>query len=315
MPRLRRVDPSSSGWQRRRRGRGFAYLDALGARLSAEDIARCKSLVIPPAWRDVWICPHPNGHIQAVGTDEAGRRQYLYHPQWREERDREKFDRVLDFGRSLPAARQVVANHLGLAGWPQERALAVAFRILDLGGLRVGGESYEGVGLATLRRDHVSTKGGAVRLCFRGKSGKDHDVVLHDPELLAAVRGLLRRRGGGEELLAYRVDGVWRDVTSSDINDYLVEVGVAGTAKDFRTWQAGLRALSRLSQADGSKKAVTEAMKEAAEHLGNTPTIAKNSYVDPRLVEAYLEGELQEYDAEDLVGWEPALLEVLGKAA
>ena len=161
----------------------------------------------------------------------------------------------------------------------------------------------------------MSTKGGAVRLCFRGKSGKDHDVVLHDPELLAAVRGLLRRRGGGEELLAYRVDGGWRDVTSSDINDYLVEVGVAGTAKDFRTWQAGLRALSRLSQADGSKKAVTEAMKEAAEHLGNTPTIAKNSYVDPRLVEAYLEGELQEYDAEDLVGWEPALLEVLGKAA
>lgn len=310
MPRLRRVDPCSCGWQRRRRGRGFAYLDADGTRLSPEDIDRCKALVIPPAWVDVWICPHPNGHIQAVGTDEAGRRQYLYHPQWREERDREKFDRVLDFGRSLPAARAVAAEHLGLPGWPRKRALAVAFLILDLGGLRIGGESYEGVGLATLRRDHVSTRGGVIRLCFRGKAGKDHDVTLTDPELLTAVRSLLRRRGGGPELLAYRCDGQWRDVTSSDINAYLTEIGVAGTAKDFRTWQAGLRVLSRLTQADGSKKAVTEAMRDAAEHLGNTPAMTKNSYVDPRLVQAYLDGSLP--DAQDVREWEPALLEVLG---
>lgn len=137
--------------------------------------------------------------------------------------------------------------------------------------------------------------------------------MLQDPDLLQAVRALLRRRGGGQELLAYRNDGMRCDVTSSDINAYLTEVGVAGTAKDFRTWQAGLRALSRLTQADGSKKAVTDAMKDAADHLGNTPAIAKNSFVDPRLVEAYLQGALPECEAEDLHGWEPALLEVLGQ--
>jgi len=289
------------------------YLDADGSRLGPEAVEHCKALVIPPAWTDVWICPAANGHIQAVGTDDAGRRQYLYHPGWREQRDKQKFDRVLEFGRSLASARLLVAEHLALPGMPYERALAAAFRILDLGGLRVGGESYEGVGLATLRRDHVSTRGGRIRLCFRGKSGKDHDVVLDDPELLRALRSLLRRRGGGEELLAYKQRGAWRDVSSSDINEYLARLGVAGTAKDFRTWQAGLRVLSELSQADGSKKAITEAMKAAAAHLGNTPTIARNSYVDPRLVAAYLDGELPEYQGKDLHEWEPALLDVLGE--
>ncbi len=142
MPRLRRVDPASPGWTRRRHGRGFAYLDENGGRLTAEDAARCKGLVIPPAWTEVWICPHANGHIQAIGTDDAGRRQYLYHPVWREQRDREKFDRVLDFGRSLPAAREVVAGHLRAPGMPFERALAAAFRILDRGGIRIGSEDY-----------------------------------------------------------------------------------------------------------------------------------------------------------------------------
>jgi DNA topoisomerase IB len=273
--------------------------------------------VIPPAWSDVWICPYPNGHIQAVGTDDAGRRQYLYHPAWRERRDREKFDRVLEFGRSLPAARELAGEHLTLPGMPRERALAVAFRMLDRGGIRIGSEGYAdsngSFGLATLRRDHVSTRGGVVRLCFTGKSGKDHDVVLEDPELLSPVRTLLRRRAGGEELLAYRDGKQWCDVTSADINAYLAEVGVDGTAKDFRTWQAGLLALSRLSQADGDRSAVKQAIEEAAEHLGNTPTIARNSYVDPRLVEAYLDGdELPAVEGADLEQWEPALLEVLG---
>ncbi|MEI2784658.1 MAG: DNA topoisomerase IB [Candidatus Nanopelagicales bacterium] len=312
MPRLRRVDPTSNGWTRRRRGRGFAYLDHEGQRLSPEDSAQCKALVIPPAWVDVWISPHPNGHIQAVGTDEAGRRQYLYHPQWREQRDAEKFDRVLDFGRSLPAARKLAERHLALPGMPFERSLAAAFRFLDLGGLRVGGEAYEGTGLATLRRDHTSTRHGVIRLRFTGKSGKDHDLIIDDAELLAVVRTLLRRRGGGEELLAYKSDGVWRDVTSADINAYLSQIGVLGTAKDFRTWQAGLRALSQLAGADGSKRAVTQAMQAAAEHLGNTPAIAKNSYVDPRLVQAYWDGDLPDHDAEQLHEWEPALFEVLG---
>lgn len=316
MPRLRRVDPTSPGWTRRRRGRGFVYLDAEGARLADADIARCKDLVIPPAWTDVWICPHPNGHIQALGTDDAGRRQYLYHPAWREQRDREKFDRVLDFGRSLPLARQQVAQHLTLPGMPRERALAAAFRILDRGGIRIGSEDYADAngsyGLATLRRDHVSTRGGRVHLCFTGKSGKDQEVLIDDPELLPCVRSLLRRRGGGDELLAYRVGRSWQDVVSPDINAYLTEIGVQGTAKDFRTWQAGLRALARLSGADGSSKAVAEAIRDAAEHLGNTPAIARTSYVDPRLVEAYLEGEvLPRAKGEELQAWEPALLEAL----
>lgn len=314
MPRLRRVDPTSPGWTRRRRGRGFAFLDCEGRRLDAQSAARCRELVIPPAWTDVWICPHPTGHIQAVGTDDAGRRQYLYHPVWREQRDREKFERVLDFGRSLPAARTVVAEHLALPGLPYERALAVAFVMLDLGGIRIGSEDYAdsngSFGLATLRRDHVSTRGAVVRLRFTGKSGKDHDVVLDDPALVTAVRSLLRRRGGGQELLAYREGRQWRDVTSGDINAYLTSVGVAGTAKDFRTWQAGLRALSHLSHADGSKTAVKHAIAEAAEHLGNTPAIAKSSYVDPRLVQAYLDGEeLPQAEGADL---EEALLELLG---
>jgi DNA topoisomerase IB len=316
VPRLRRVDPASPGWTRRRHGRGFAYLDADGRRLPEADVARCRELVIPPAWTQVWICPHPNGHIQAVGTDDAGRRQYLYHPVWRAQRDREKFDRVLDFGRSLPAARARVSEHLALSGMPRERALAGAFRILDRGGIRIGSEDYADTngsyGLATLRRDHVSTRGGQVHLCFTGKSGKDHEVVIDDPELLPCVRTLLRRRGGGEELLAYRIGREWRDVVSPDINGYLAEIGVQGTAKDFRTWQAGLRALARLSTADGSQAAVAAAIRDAAEHLGNTPAIARSSYVDPRLVEAYLEGEvLPRARGEDLEAWEPALLDVL----
>ena len=306
MPRLRRVDPASPGWTRRRHGRGFAYLDCDGNRLEPNDLARCKELVIPPAWTDVWICPYPNGHIQVVGTDDAGRRQYMYHPVWREQRDREKFDRVLDFGRSLPAARALVEQHLALAGMPRERALAAAFRILDRGGIRIGSESYtDSFGLATMRRDHVSTKGGRVHLCFTGKSGKDHEVVIDDPTLLVCVRSLLRRRGGGEELLAFRAPDGWQDVTSSDINAYLSEVGVQGTAKDFRTWQAGLRALARLSEG----AAVKEAIADAADHLGNTPAIARSSYVDPRLLELEV---LPRAKGEDLESWEPALLKVLG---
>lgn len=317
MPRLRRVDPATAGWTRRKRGRGFQYLDVDRGALTAEQVARCRELVIPPAWTSVWICPHANGHIQAVGVDDAGRRQYIYHPAWRERRDREKFDRVLEFGRSLPAARRVVAEHLSADGMPFERALAVAFRILDGGGIRMGTEDYAesngSFGLATLRRDHATTRGGQVRLRFIGKSGKEHDVVLDDPELLIAVRTLLRRRGGDAELLAYRQDDQWRDVSSSDINGYLASVGVRGTAKDFRTWQAGLLALSRLSGADGGKAAVKKAIAEAADHLGNTPAIARSSYVDPRLVTAYLRGEdLPVVEGDDLEQWEPALLELLG---
>jgi DNA topoisomerase-1 len=313
VPRLRRSDPTTAGWTRVRRGRGFSYQDQSGHRLSASDAQRCKDLAIPPAWVEVWICPWDNGHIQALGTDDAGRRQYLYHPQWREERDREKFDRVLEFGRSLPEARRVAARDLARSGMPRERALAVAFRILDLRGLRIGSEDYSSFGLATLRRDHVNTRAGRVHLSFPGKAGKGQDIVIDDPDLLPAVRHLLRRRARGAELLAWRDRQGWHDVSSQDINDYLAEIGVRGTAKDFRTWQAGLRTLASLSAADGSpSRAVTEAIRDAAEHLGNTPAIARSSYVDPRVVQAYLDGEdLPALDTDQLQKWESALLALL----
>jgi DNA topoisomerase I len=305
--RLRRADPSRPGWSRRRAGRGFVFLDESGHRLRDSEVARCRRLSIPPAWSDVWICPWPNGHIQAVGTDAAGRRQYLYHPAWRDQRDREKFDRVVEFARSLPAARLRVAEHLGRARMPKDRALAAGVRILDLGAIRIGGEAYaednSSFGLATLRRDHVSTRRGPsgqaqVRLRFPGKSGREHDVVLDDAALQAAVRVLLARRSGGPELLAWRdEDGTWRDVTSTDINDYIRAVtGVDASAKDFRTWQATARAVAVLAgEAPATKAArrtaVATAMRVVAEHLGNTPAVARSSYVDPRVVDSYLEGD------------------------
>jgi DNA topoisomerase IB len=313
------------------------FLDENGHRVSAEQRERCLALAIPPAWTDVWICPWPNGHLQAIGTDDAGRRQYLYHPAWREQRDREKFDRVLDFGRSLPTARDVVATDLAQPGMPQRKALAVAFRLLDLGGLRVGGEAYaEGsgaVGAATLRREHVTTRGDRVRLRFTGKSGVEHDIELEDAALAEGVRALRRRRGGGEELLAWREGGRWRDVQSSDINTYVAEVtGVSATAKDFRTWQGTVRALAELSVQEppsnerGKKRAVASAMKAAAEHLGNTPAVARSAYVDPRVVDRFVEGEPlldpevddpdeQDYSSPDWRRWEAAVLDLLDEQA
>jgi DNA topoisomerase IB len=302
MPRLRRADPARAGWTRRRAGLGFSYSDAQGRRLSGEDRERCERLAIPPAWTDVWICPWPNGHLQAVGTDAAGRRQYLYHPAWRERRDREKFDRVLEFGRSLSSARRRVAEDLALPGVPRERALAAAFLLLDLANLRIGGETYAqsngSVGVATLRREHVSTRGDAVRLRFPGKSGVEHDVVVVDADLAAAVHDMRRRRSGSPELLAYQQDGEWRDVTTSDINAYVSEVTAGnGTAKDFRTWHGTVRALAALADQEPPRTqrqrraAVAQAMRVAADHLGNTPAVARSAYVDPRVVGRFLDGE------------------------
>lgn len=194
MTRLRRSQPGRAGWTRKRCGRGFLYRNQQGQILEGEDRDRCRSLGIPPAWTDVWICPWPNGHIQAVGTDDAGRRQYLYNADWRDRRDRAKFQRMAGFGRALADARAIVAEHLALPGMPRERALAVAFRLLEVAGLRVGGEQYArqrgSVGLATLRREHVVTDGSEIRIRFPGKSGRTHDVVVADPEL-ADVLGVL----------------------------------------------------------------------------------------------------------------------------
>jgi DNA topoisomerase IB len=297
--RLRRADPNRPGWTRRRAGRGWTYRDATGARLTGADAQRCRDLVIPPAWTDVWICPWANGHLQVVGTDGAGRRQYLYHPEWRRWRDEQKFERVLAFGRALPAAREQVAEHLALPGMPRERALATGFRLMDRAGLRVGGEAYAEangtVGVATLRRDHVRTRGASVRLRFRGKGGRDHDLTVVDAELGAAVRVQLSRRSGGPELLAWRDGRTWRDITSAELNAYVRDVtGCESSAKDFRTWQGAVRALAALATDEGpkpTKRAVAAAMREVSDHLGNTPTVARASYVHPIIVERYLRGE------------------------
>jgi DNA topoisomerase I len=265
-------------------------------------VQRCKLLVIPPAWEQVWICPAPNGHLQAVGTDDAGRRQYLYHEQWRLKRDRQKHDRVLEVAARLPAARRAVAQDLQLEGMPYQRALGTAFRLLDLGFFRIGGEAYaeanDSYGLATIQKEHVSIEDGSVIFNYVAKSGQERYVALADDLVLRAVRDLLARRSGGSELLAYKDGRQWHDVSSNDINSYIkTQVGEEMSAKDFRTWHGTVIAAVVLADANESaktikarKRAVSAAMKEVAGYLGNTPTVARSSYVDPRVVDLFNDG-------------------------
>ncbi|GAA1478087.1 DNA topoisomerase IB [Nocardioides aestuarii] len=301
MPRLRRTSPDDRGWTRRRAGSGFTYLDADGARLGPEEVARCKALVIPPAWQDVWICEHPNGHLQAVGTDDAGRRQYLYHPAWREQRDSLKHARVLGFGKALSRAREQILVDLGTSGMLLDRACATAARLLDLGYFRIGNDVYADTngsfGLTTLQRHHVSKKGGKLEFCFEGKSGVEHCITIDDPAAIEAL-DVMRRRRGGEQLLAFKDGGSWKDLHSTHVNDYLRRTtGEDYSAKDFRTWHATVLAAAALAQSDepgrtkaSRKRAVSAAMREVSEFLGNTPTLARTSYVDPRVVDLYEEG-------------------------
>jgi len=302
VPRLRKVSPRDPGWTRRRAGKGFVYLDELGNRLAAEDIQRCKLLVIPPAWEQVWICPAPNGHLQAVGIDDAGRRQYLYHEQWRLQRDRLKYDTVLQIAARLPSARRDVAKDLQLEGMPYERALGTAFRLLDLGFFRIGGEAYaesnNSYGLATIKKEHVSIDNGSVIFNYVAKSGQERYIALADDLVLQAVRELLARRGGGPELLAYKDRRQWHDVNSADINNYIkTHVGEEMSSKDFRTWHGTVIAAVVLAEANESaktitarKRAVSSAMKEVAGYLGNTPAVARTSYVDPRVIDLFNDG-------------------------
>jgi DNA topoisomerase I len=303
MPRLRRVDCAGPGIVRKRRGRGFTYLWSDGRPVTEPDVlARVRSLVLPPAWQDVWICPWPNGHIQAIGTDAAGRRQYRYHDAWRVQRDRDKHDRVLVVAQRLPSARERAAEHLALRGYPRERVLAAAFRLLDIGFLRVGGEQYadenSSYGLATLRREHVTLHRDVIVFDYPAKSGKQRIQQLADDDLRAVVLGLLRRHDDSPELLAYKEQGRWRDVRSDDVNVYLREIfGVDVTAKDFRTWHATVLmavalAVSRevANSPSKRKRAVARAYREVAEYLGNTPAVARSSYVNPRLIDLYDDG-------------------------
>jgi len=300
--RLRRTSPEQPGWSRRRSGKGFVYLDEHGSRLPGDDAQRARDLVIPPAWEDVWITPYDNGHLQAVGTDDAGRRQYLYHPDWRSRRDAEKFDRVLELGKALARARELVVADMGREGMPLERACAVAVRLLDLGYFRIGNDAYADAhgsyGLTTLERRHVRRRGTRLLFTFVGKSGVEHRIEIDDATVIQALDVMRRRRSEDPRLLAYKEGRSWRTVLPELVNDYVRETtGLEATAKDFRTWHATVLAAVALAETteEGDSKAsrrraVSGAMVEVASFLGNTPTLARSSYVDPRVVDAYEEG-------------------------
>ena len=290
------------GIRRARRGRGFSYVGPRGAPADRETLDRIRALAIPPAWTDVWICPDPMGHLQASGTDAAGRRQYLYHERWRARRDAEKFDRMLAFAHRLPQVRERVAADLERSRLPREKALAVAVRLLDLALFRVGSETYArdngSFGLATIRRDHVRTSGDTVRFDYRAKSGQRRIQKVTDADLARIVRTLKRRRDDHPELLAYRNGSGWRDVRSEDVNAYVKELaGEAFSAKDFRTWHGTVFAavaLALIGEVPGTQAArrrrISEAVRAVASELGNTPAVARASYIDPRLLDRYEEG-------------------------
>jgi len=302
-PRLRRADCSAPGIRRRGAGRGFVYVDPSGARVGDPEVVdRIRALVIPPAWTDVWICLDARGHIQATGVDARGRRQYRYHDVWRERRDREKFDHMLEFARALPKLRDATALHLADDGLSRERVLAGAARLLDLGFFRIGTEGYaeenQTYGLATIHKRHVRLQPpGTVNFDYMAKGSKRRIQSVVDPDVYALVEVLKRRRGGKPELLAWQRGRTWVDVRSSDINDYIKEVTGGGfSAKDFRTWNATVLASVALAVSTGATspkartRAVARAMKEVAHYLGNTPAVCRSSYVDPRVVDHYLSG-------------------------
>jgi DNA topoisomerase-1 len=302
--RLRRTSVGSrTGYTRARAGKGFTYRPIGGGPPVADPELRerFESLAIPPAWTDVWICPYDNGHIQATGVDTAGRKQYLYHPGWREKKDRVKYDRAMQLAEALPSARRQVTMHLRQDGPTRERALAAAFRMLDTGSLRVGSERYATAngshGLSTLLCAHATVKGDVVHLNFPAKSGQEWESDIKDADLASVVR-TLKRRGPNARLLAYKVGRVWHPVSAAEINEYVRErTGGAFTAKDFRTLHGSVEAAKSLAKHGPEQartkrqKAIVQAMRDASDVLGNTPSIARASYVDPRIVDRYNTGE------------------------
>ncbi len=303
--RLRRADRSVPGLRRVRRGRGFAYLDASGTRIDDEaTIERLQSLAIPPAWRDVWICPDTRGHLQATGTDAAGRTQYLYHSDWRVQRDRQKFREMEEFARVLPGLRARVRAALGAGeDLTRERVAAGATRLLDIGLFRVGSEQYAAesghFGLATLTREHLHWRGSCAVFDYVGKSGVPHVLAISDPESVALLRQLHRRRSGPPELLSYRSGRGWCVLGSDGVNEYIkANAGSAFSAKDFRTWNATALAAARLAhferhptpRARSRQRVVRAVVTEVSAMLGNTPAVARSSYIDPRVIDNYLSG-------------------------
>jgi DNA topoisomerase I len=303
MPRLRRADCTDAGIRRIKHGRGFRYEDEAGDPLTDEAaLERIRELAIPPAWREVWICPDPLGHIQATGIDDAGRKQYLYHDAWRAQQDRRKYEQMLELADQLPSLRRSVKRRLGARGFTRDRVLAGAVRMLDLGFFRIGSEQYaeqnESYGLATLRKSHVRSENGAVVFDYPAKSSQRRVQEIADPQLVNLVRALKRRRGGGHELLAYREGRRWVDVRSDEVNAYLKDLaGHEYTAKDFRTWNATVLAavLVALRGDDATSKTArrriaSEVVKEVAGVLGNTPAVCRRAYIDPRVFDRFDSG-------------------------
>jgi DNA topoisomerase I len=300
--RLRRSTLRGPGIRRVRRGRGFSYENPDGTPVTDPAILqRIKDLVIPPAWKKVWICPYPNGHIQAVGTDAAGRRQYLYHQKWQEERNEEKFDRVLEMSAALPDMRRRIAADLRRRGFDRDRVLGLALHLLDLGYFRAGSEQYaeenNSYGIATLLCEHVALQKQAVEFDYPAKSGVRRTLLIDDPEVVRSVRSLLRGRGHADRLLVCRNRSGWIDLHAEDLNARFKElVGDEYTVKDLRTWHGTVLGAAAFVDADPPvnktviKRVESAVMKEVAEELGNTPAVARSSYVDPRVVEGYESG-------------------------
>lgn len=288
-----------------RNGRGFRYVEPSGRPVDDEmTLGRIRALVIPPAWNDVWICPHANGHIQAVGTDAAGRRQYRYHDAWRERRDAEKFARLVEFGHVLPALRSTVEADLALPGMVRERVLALGVRLLDIGMFRIGGEAYaeehETYGLATLEKRHAQVRDGLVIFDYVAKGGKRRRIEVADDDAATLIPLLKRRRGGGRGLLAWREGRRWVDVSSHDLNVYLKDLAGDGfSAKDFRTWGATVLAAVSCAEAAGEgsaspaarRRRTASVFRSVADVLGNTPAVCRKSYVDPRVLERFVDGD------------------------
>lgn len=297
--RLRRSVVRGPGLRRIRRGRGFSYENPDGTPVTDQaTLQRIKDLVIPPAWKNVWICPYPNGHIQAVGTDAAGRRQYLYHQRWHQERNEEKFDRVLEMSAALPEMRRQIAADLRGRGLSRDRVLAVALHLLDLGYFRAGSEQYveenNSFGISTLLCEHVTVQRSFIEFDFPAKSGVRRTLTIDDPTAVRSVRALLRRPERTERLLVCRNGTGWTDIHADDLNARFKElVGTEYTVKDLRTWHGTVLAAAAFVDADPPvnktviKRVESAVMKEVAEELGNTPAVARASYVDPRVVEGY----------------------------
>jgi DNA topoisomerase-1 len=302
---LRYVHDDRPGIRRDKQGDGFRYLDAGGDPVTDEaTLGRIKSLVIPPAWTDVWICPQANGHLQATGRDARGRKQYRYHPKWRAVRDEVKYERMINFGQALPTIRKEVDRALSLPGMPREKMLATIVYLLEATMMRVGNEEYartnKSFGLTTLRNRHVKVDGSDVEFRFRGKSGVYHKVQVHDRRVARIIRR--SRDLPGQELFQYvDDDGETHSIDSSDVNDYLRAItGEDYTAKDFRTWSGTVLAALALQEFEKfdseaqAKKNIVRAIESVAEKLGNTPTVCRKCYVHPVVLDAYLDGAVLE---------------------